>query len=209
MIYFAQSPAGGPIKIGFSRNPQGRMRSFAQGLQIIASMPGDVSDERFIHKKLAFDRIEGEWFQDTPAVRDEIAVAQRSDTVNREDEDSQFYRRTFVLMLEFVFGSGIEAHRAAAKAASVPVATAKQWFQERSTPSGQNLSKLFSARAECRAWNDQLTASAFLAEQDGISLREAFKRVGTNLDVVKTWRTAPLIDCPRCGCVSRPRLEIQ
>jgi len=68
-VYFIQSKNGGPIKIGYSNNPQKRLATFqtsqADRLVILGLIPGDIPYERQLHSKFAKYRIrgDGEWFQ--------------------------------------------------------------------------------------------------------------------------------------------------
>jgi hypothetical protein len=76
-IYFIQGVDGGPIKIGVANDPQRRLsdlqRTSPVRLQILATEPGDLLEEAALHQKFKSDRMHGEWFNDTPALRDHIA----------------------------------------------------------------------------------------------------------------------------------------
>ena len=70
-VYFLQSLAGGPIKIGCSAtDPEQRLR----GLQIGSATPfvcigltwGEEDLERKLHRRFDKERIRGEWFRPTP-----------------------------------------------------------------------------------------------------------------------------------------------
>jgi T5orf172 domain len=67
-VYFMQTEEGWPIKIGWSRDPQARMRQLqtahGQLLRIIAVLPNvRIGKERELHKQFAASRLQGEWFQ--------------------------------------------------------------------------------------------------------------------------------------------------
>lgn len=75
MIYFVQEESG-PIKIGHVKddypelllsNVQHRVTELQIGnprqLQVLATMPGSISDEHEIHAKFTDHRIRGEWFK--------------------------------------------------------------------------------------------------------------------------------------------------
>ena len=67
MIYFIQSGEKGPIKIGFARDPEKRLRHL-QGanpceLALLKAVHGDVGGEKRLHAQFAHLRIRGEWFE--------------------------------------------------------------------------------------------------------------------------------------------------
>ena len=77
-IYFIQAgDEKGPVKIGFSRNPDNRIVglqiSNAQTLTIIGLFYGAIAMEAKLHRKFAKARIRGEWFRPTA---DLIATAE-------------------------------------------------------------------------------------------------------------------------------------
>lgn len=73
MIYFFR-PVGlkGPIKIGSSEAPRTRLEQMAVWspfeLEMIGSIPGEISDERFLHDGLAESHRHREWFDATSIV---------------------------------------------------------------------------------------------------------------------------------------------
>ena len=71
-VYFAERD--GRIKIGFSTAPGQRAHSLHSDL--LAFMPGDLATERAMHHRFAEDRIAGEWFRPSPALRSFIAELQ-------------------------------------------------------------------------------------------------------------------------------------
>ncbi|SEB96760.1 GIY-YIG nuclease family protein [Bradyrhizobium sp. 41S5] len=79
-VYFVES--NGRIKIGYSRNVEGRVREMQVGssarLNLLCDVSGSRSFERAIHLALAAHRKKGEWFDDCKEVRDTIANIQRS-----------------------------------------------------------------------------------------------------------------------------------
>lgn len=69
--YLIQSVAGGPIKIGWGRDPEKRRRAMQTGhpyrLEVVAEFPGPRSLESRLHERFAASRIPGgEWFEPTP-----------------------------------------------------------------------------------------------------------------------------------------------
>ena len=75
-VYFVQPSRGGPIKVGWSENPWGRLSDLQQGcweeLRIIATLRllpdqdgygvGAGSFERAIHERFRKHRLQREWF---------------------------------------------------------------------------------------------------------------------------------------------------
>jgi hypothetical protein len=70
-VYFAQ--CGDRIKIGLSSQVPERLSQLRTGagapVALIASVEGDASVERALHRKLRKHRLDGEWFADCPDVR--------------------------------------------------------------------------------------------------------------------------------------------
>lgn len=75
-VYFVE--CSGRIKIGFTRNVDGRLKTLSTGapdvLNLLASVDGSRNFEQAIHAKLAKHRIKGEWFSDCQKVRDLMAA---------------------------------------------------------------------------------------------------------------------------------------
>lgn len=72
-VYFIQGEDGGPIKIGFAAlSAESRMEEIQAmcpyRLCVLASMPGDVSVEKQLHKAFAAHRLHGEWFSPTSEI---------------------------------------------------------------------------------------------------------------------------------------------
>lgn len=71
-VYFAQSVAGGPVKIGHSADVEARVASLqtahADTLRIIGTIPGGRAVEAALHASFADDRIGGEWFRPSPSL---------------------------------------------------------------------------------------------------------------------------------------------
>ena len=66
-VYFLHEGDTGPIKIGYSRDPNERMlafrgRSNAAPLKLLATVRGSYSREALLHVQFAKSRINGEWF---------------------------------------------------------------------------------------------------------------------------------------------------
>jgi hypothetical protein len=88
VVYFATD--GIAIKIGQSRDVETRLKALATGnsrpLQLIATVDGDTRHETQVHNELADYRLNGEWFEDCPEVRDAITQYQTSGIVITDDE---------------------------------------------------------------------------------------------------------------------------
>jgi hypothetical protein len=69
--------SGAKVKIGTSKNVNGRLAVLRTGVpgkaRVYYVTPGNISLERDLHRKFAEDRISGEWFQFSAAIRDWIA----------------------------------------------------------------------------------------------------------------------------------------
>lgn len=83
-VYFVRRHADpdGLIKIGFTRNVAARMQTLSTatpgGVELLASCAGDASVEHRLHRELATDRVDGEWFRPTNDVLAEVAKAKAS-----------------------------------------------------------------------------------------------------------------------------------
>lgn len=78
-IYFI-SAKNGPVKIGFSTNPEQRLRTIskhhAETMMLLAVTPGTMETEFELHQRWAKQRIRGEWFARTAELmRDINAIA--------------------------------------------------------------------------------------------------------------------------------------
>lgn len=66
-IYFAQAESGGPVKVGFSKHPETRMKQIASArkrgpMRLLGYFPGTWTREQRIHRDLAEWRVMGEWY---------------------------------------------------------------------------------------------------------------------------------------------------
>jgi Meiotically up-regulated gene 113 len=72
LIYFIATSAG-HIKIGYSANPDRRLKSLQTAssvpLRLIGTLPGTLKDEEALHARFAKYRVRGEWFTLTGALR--------------------------------------------------------------------------------------------------------------------------------------------
>lgn len=70
-IYFAQLESGGPIKLGFSNNPERRITYFPlpEPLVILAKTPGFRVQEKRLHRQIEAYRHRGEWYRDCEEIR--------------------------------------------------------------------------------------------------------------------------------------------
>lgn len=66
MIYFIQAE-NGPIKIGYSRSLEKRLKSLqasnGQKLTVLGTMKGTLKDEKSLHEKFSDYKISSEWFR--------------------------------------------------------------------------------------------------------------------------------------------------
>lgn len=66
-VYFIQGLCGGAIKVGYSVNPEKRLKELQTGypdtLTILLMIPGDEKIERHLHREFEASRLQGEWFR--------------------------------------------------------------------------------------------------------------------------------------------------
>lgn len=71
-IYFVQSVAGGPIKVGHAMYPRLRLTDLQVGspvrLRILATTPGSFITESAFHERLRSEHSHGEWFWPGPCM---------------------------------------------------------------------------------------------------------------------------------------------
>lgn len=76
--YFIESAATGLIKIGRSVDPEKRLKELQTAapdkLSILKTFPENLFSEASMHEKFAHLRRHGEWFEDSPEIRDFIAA---------------------------------------------------------------------------------------------------------------------------------------
>lgn len=75
-VYFIQAASGGPIKIGYSTNVEGRLQTLqiasSQRLELLVSIPGSRATEAMIHHEFRSGRLEGEWFREDTRGLDQL-----------------------------------------------------------------------------------------------------------------------------------------
>lgn len=68
-VYFIQSSHGGPIKIGFSTNPEHRLATLQTAnphpLKLLAVLPGIKETEKDLHAMFGRSKHHGEWYEAT------------------------------------------------------------------------------------------------------------------------------------------------
>lgn len=84
-VYFVQGINGGAIKIGYSDNPETRLKALQTGypdiLKILLLVPGTEKTERYFHNKFAEYRLNGEWFRPEQDILKEISKFKASQQV--------------------------------------------------------------------------------------------------------------------------------
>lgn len=95
MVYFIRNTFDGSIKVGYSLDPEARLRQLQTAsphrLEIVATIEGGATEEGQIHEVLAEFRMEGEWFRSTTASRTLIAYiieSQRCTCRRKESRES-------------------------------------------------------------------------------------------------------------------------
>jgi len=80
-IYFIQGQLGGAIKIGYSVNPQRRLKELQTGypdtLRILVMIPGNEYTEKIFYRQFEGSRLNGEWFRPDDCVMDKINELKR------------------------------------------------------------------------------------------------------------------------------------
>ena len=75
-VYFLQGQCGGAIKIGYSINPEKRLRELQTGypdtLIILLMIPGSEASESALHRQFEASRLNGEWFRPDNLLIDKI-----------------------------------------------------------------------------------------------------------------------------------------
>lgn len=70
VVYFIQRGDDGPVKIGYSRNPKGRLvslqTSIPERLCILGIVDGGKTEEMRLHRHFSAHCIHGEWFHPAP-----------------------------------------------------------------------------------------------------------------------------------------------
>lgn len=79
-VYFIKAGDDGPVKIGWSENPDMRLAQLQSAhhetLSVLAKFPGGRDVEAEVHQQLHDLRLRGEWFRDEPALRQAIVHLQ-------------------------------------------------------------------------------------------------------------------------------------
>jgi len=99
-LYMMSEPSEDLTKIGVSKNPQKRratIRSESGPVELIyrtnRAFDSALQLERVLHKQLADQRIQGEWFN--LSVRDRATVARVADSFSEADMSVQLFNRVF------------------------------------------------------------------------------------------------------------------
>lgn len=75
-VYFVQGEFGGGVKIGYSQNPECRLKqlqtSYPDTLKILVLVPGSSKSEHLYHKQFENIKLNGEWFKPEKELLDEI-----------------------------------------------------------------------------------------------------------------------------------------
>lgn len=92
-VYFVQSQAGGPIKIGYAAHPTKRLGDLKVGspqpLVLLLEITGGRALESELHARFSAGRLHGEWFAaDTAGLIDYIAQ-RRTEQADREERRTE------------------------------------------------------------------------------------------------------------------------
>jgi hypothetical protein len=71
-VYFIQARNGGPIKIGWAKDPEQRLANMqvanAEPLVIRTAVKSKPQAEKKLHERFAAKRVRGEWFEPCPEI---------------------------------------------------------------------------------------------------------------------------------------------
>jgi hypothetical protein len=176
MIYFAQSLPHGPIKIGYSKEPARRIADLAatqaNGMYILATMSGEVADERALHELLKEHRLNGEWFEPHDDVWLMVDMARSSEAVTTHMERfEKFTRDTFTT----IFNAAFPRSRDAAEAAGVSPRTAEFWAKGKRLPFMPSMLSLCRANPMMKWWFLALGAALDIASRENREIEEVFR----------------------------------
>lgn len=78
MIYFIENRQARTMKIGYAADPMRRLRQLqtanSNKLRLVAAVPGSLADEHRVRVRFVRFRVRGEWFRDTPELREYISA---------------------------------------------------------------------------------------------------------------------------------------
>jgi hypothetical protein len=78
MVYLITCSKTRTCKIGYASTPQNRLSQLQVGnpfaLELVATMPGEVVDEKLLHKKFEKYRLKGEWFEYNSEIKEYFKV---------------------------------------------------------------------------------------------------------------------------------------
>lgn len=195
-VYFIQPEGGGPVKIGIAADVLKRRDQLQVShpfkLFILAHKPGGPVEEARLHEKLKEDRLNGEWFLHSDAVRAEIEAAliydqtfTRRPSASQDELDrkyvrerhaaitSEWLRRAFPIALTEAFPDKYKRAFNIARAAKVNDKTAASWLAGRHEPRLEQLTALSRANGVMRLWVFKAFAALSLSKERGISPDEA------------------------------------
>lgn len=92
VVYFIGAPSLGLVKIGYSEDLASRFTDLSVGspveLRLLHVIPGDVDDERALHKRFALYRVRGEWFRITGTLAAFLEDVVREPSLRLVDEEA-------------------------------------------------------------------------------------------------------------------------
>lgn len=94
-VYFIRNPSTGSVKIGWSEDPQSRLRALQTAneteLVLEGVLPVTESTERSLHARWADIHIRGEWFARDDDLDDFIRAVEVVSAVNKADPDGGIF----------------------------------------------------------------------------------------------------------------------
>lgn len=90
-VYFIRSGEDGPLKIGWTVDPQKRLEQLQTGsfvrLFILGTIEGSAGGESAFHRRWANYRIRGEWFEPAPEILEFVEVHRHRGFIEADIDD--------------------------------------------------------------------------------------------------------------------------
>jgi hypothetical protein len=120
VIYFAQAPTGGPIKIGQTIRLSLRLAQLLAehgSLVVLAVLDGSFPEENALHRRFSSLRQQGEWFRPDEDLLDFIRQNGRPWDGKDEAPDDRAVKiaRELWVMMNFIIDSGSTEHETVAE----------------------------------------------------------------------------------------------
>jgi Meiotically up-regulated gene 113 len=150
LVYIVQGNDAGPCKIGFTTNPERRLKTLRNAtfsdLRVVRLLDGDRTTERWLHQRFSHQRINGEWFAYD---EDMLTVVPPVDAVDPPLQSSiaagESYNDIICNFIDAKYGGLRNAERLISQDAKSTPKSARNWLQRSCAPNGENLLNLMAA----------------------------------------------------------------